>query len=526
MQTLLLPSRERGAAIAELLILVVSLSIALLLFFGGIFDSFQENETGMAANQALSLAGAGESLEPLVEFNPDGTISISDNYGASLQAFGNAVGKLANNLSGGTGGVLPNAAALIQYNSYNGSSHCDPDSGALVNNACAHEACDGSPSCCQKIRDSISELIPASCDQGIAYVAAVALRYNDPADTGATNKVSVGGFSARGGQGILVEPCFTAETPVLMQDGSWRAIADVEEGEKVVSLEAFSPLTQIETAKVVKALRTSSSEVILELNINGEYIRTTRTHPFYVSNREMWLNAGDIKVGDQVRSISGNDLPVLAARVLADREPVYNLALDGPHTYFVGSQGIWVHNLQLIDTPADIQEKNPFHIFNAPEPRHAPAPYLASGYGGDLGQAGGGGDVGYGGTGGSGGTGGTGGTGGSGGTGGVGGTGGSGGTGGAGGAGGDVGQAGNGQAGTGGGGGSFGGCSDYGTAGDGGGNVGGDLGEAGSGQAGTGGSGGSGGSGGTGGTGGGPDHFSVGDGQQNLQQGGGNSGNF
>ena len=79
--------------------------------------------------------------------------------------------------------------------------------------------------------------------------------------------------------------------------------------------------------------------------INGEEIITTETHPFYVKGKG-FINAGELKVGDELLDSSGNILLVDKFDVELTEKPtkVYNFQVEDFHTYFVGECGVWVHN--------------------------------------------------------------------------------------------------------------------------------------------------------------------------------------
>jgi hypothetical protein len=83
---------------------------------------------------------------------------------------------------------------------------------------------------------------------------------------------------------------------------------------------------------------------------NVETIRTTASHPFYVDGRG-WVEAGDLRAGEKALTPEGRYVTVISS--VSEPVPggltVYNLEVDGDHTYFVedghGAQSpVWVHN--------------------------------------------------------------------------------------------------------------------------------------------------------------------------------------
>lgn len=83
---------------------------------------------------------------------------------------------------------------------------------------------------------------------------------------------------------------------------------------------------------------------------NVETLRTTDEHPFYVQGKG-WLAAGALRAGDLVQETDGTWQRVLAStrEVHAGGVTVYNIEVDGDHTYFVEdgagpADAVWVHN--------------------------------------------------------------------------------------------------------------------------------------------------------------------------------------
>ncbi|MEF2680522.1 MAG: polymorphic toxin-type HINT domain-containing protein [Oscillospiraceae bacterium] len=84
---------------------------------------------------------------------------------------------------------------------------------------------------------------------------------------------------------------------------------------------------------------------LIHLVINGEEIITTETHPFYV-NKRGFVNAGELKVGDELLDSNGSILLLESTEIELTAEPtkVYNFQVKDFHTYYVGSLGVLVHN--------------------------------------------------------------------------------------------------------------------------------------------------------------------------------------
>ena len=76
---------------------------------------------------------------------------------------------------------------------------------------------------------------------------------------------------------------------------------------------------------------------------SGTEIRATDVHPVWSIDREDWVPAGKLELGELVDTLSG---PVAVASVEPlDRHPaVYNLEVHGEHVYRIAVDGVLVHN--------------------------------------------------------------------------------------------------------------------------------------------------------------------------------------
>ena len=74
----------------------------------------------------------------------------------------------------------------------------------------------------------------------------------------------------------------------------------------------------------------------------SETLRTTEEHPFWVPAIG-WVEAGSLTRGDAVE-VPGGCATVESVRFTPDLEAVYNFEVEGVHTYFVGANGVLVHN--------------------------------------------------------------------------------------------------------------------------------------------------------------------------------------
>jgi hypothetical protein len=78
----------------------------------------------------------------------------------------------------------------------------------------------------------------------------------------------------------------------------------------------------------------------------AEKVVSTDQHPFWVESLNRWVEAKDLKPGYRLETADHRDATVTETRTWSDVQRVYNLTVDGLHTYFVvgGGVSLLVHN--------------------------------------------------------------------------------------------------------------------------------------------------------------------------------------
>lgn len=142
--------------------------------------------------------------------------------------------------------------------------------------------------------------------------------------------------------------CFVAGTGVLTEDGL-KSIEGIVVGDLVVSRDEVTGETSLRPviALIAGAERQIWEVVVETVDAEGaarqETIGTTEEHPWRLVGGD-WAETAELYPGAELVTVSGGRAVVVSV-VRTDRvERTYNFEVEGFHTYFVGSDGVWVHN--------------------------------------------------------------------------------------------------------------------------------------------------------------------------------------
>lgn len=138
--------------------------------------------------------------------------------------------------------------------------------------------------------------------------------------------------------------CFVAGTPVATPEGL-RPIESLRPGDRVLARDGATGAVDF---KPVVRTYVTPSKPVLDVEITApdgavEILGVTAEHPFYVEGRG-WVRAGLLAFGERGVSSIGASVALGATMERDELVTVYNLEVEGFHTYFVGRTGVWVHN--------------------------------------------------------------------------------------------------------------------------------------------------------------------------------------
>jgi hypothetical protein len=133
---------------------------------------------------------------------------------------------------------------------------------------------------------------------------------------------------------------FAAETSVAMADGSSKPISKLRVGDMV---EAYDPSTGETGPHRVSAVMVNRDPATEHLGLDTGAVETTPNHPFYTTDRG-WIEAGQLRAGEHVRTATGSAATVLSFTVDAHPATMWDITVAGAHSFFVGSGEVLVHN--------------------------------------------------------------------------------------------------------------------------------------------------------------------------------------
>ncbi|WP_369356068.1 polymorphic toxin-type HINT domain-containing protein [Streptomyces sp. cg2] len=169
---------------------------------------------------------------------------------------------------------------------------------------------------------------------------------------------------------------FTPETPVLMADGTRKPIKDIQIGQRVLATDPDTGTTG--AWAVTDTIVGEGQKHLVEITIDSDgkagdstgTVNATEGHPFWVDNQGRWLDAKDLKAGDRLRTSRGDLREVVNTRAWTAVSKVYNLTVEGPHTYYVwaGAAAVLVHNSNNVCGVKALEDGDWQHIVD----RHRP----------------------------------------------------------------------------------------------------------------------------------------------------------
>ena len=118
---------------------------------------------------------------------------------------------------------------------------------------------------------------------------------------------------------------------------------------EVIAIDACPPVDPDDGTgrMIVTGTMSHPATNVLDISISGETkpLGTTDTHPIWSEDRQAFIHAGELHVGERLQRADGTITQI--TRITPHTGPpvmTYNLEVDGEHVYRVGEQGLLVHN--------------------------------------------------------------------------------------------------------------------------------------------------------------------------------------
>ena len=157
-----------------------------------------------------------------------------------------------------------------------------------------------------------------------------------------------GGNGGKPGSPPSCRHSFDPDIPVLMADGTTKAIDSIDEGEEVV---AHDPETGTTSAEQVVALHINQDTELTDLTVRTAdgrttVLHTTQHHPFWNVSLDEWTDAAGLEPGQHLLTADGDTADVVSVRNFTGTQTMRDLTVDTIHTYYViaGTTPILVHN--------------------------------------------------------------------------------------------------------------------------------------------------------------------------------------
>lgn len=140
----------------------------------------------------------------------------------------------------------------------------------------------------------------------------------------------------------------------------------VEGTATVTAVEPCPPLAS-GPGRVVVATINHLNGHVLELDLKGldAPLEATKEHPFYSLDRDAWVPAGRLKVGERLAT-AGGETTLTGVRRKPGTHRVYNLTVEYEHLYCVSEIGLLSHNAKICDGQNEGAKRGPKTDPNAP----------------------------------------------------------------------------------------------------------------------------------------------------------------
>ena len=146
--------------------------------------------------------------------------------------------------------------------------------------------------------------------------------------------------------------CFGAGTLVRTTDGP-RAIESIQVGDLLLSQNTMTGSMEFQP---VVAVYHNKPAATVRLAIGGDRIVATGIHRFWKAGKG-WTMARELKAGDRLRAVGG--VAEIQSVETDTVQPVFNLEVAGNRDFFVGRQGMLVHDNSFVQPVLEPFDRQP-----------------------------------------------------------------------------------------------------------------------------------------------------------------------
>jgi RHS repeat-associated protein len=192
----------------------------------------------------------------------------------------------------------------------------------------------------------------------LSWARSTMKRYDDAVEAAterAKKRLEAGGGSDA--PSCSIGNSFTAETKVVMADGSTKPISEVEPGDEVLATDEETGETV--ARKVVTGIEGTGARILVTISVDvdgdgttDDTVTATDGHPIWAADESdlsenpesgampgTWIDAIDLKSGQFLRTSAGTWTQITAIEVSAAHTTVYNLTVEEDHTFSVATAG-------------------------------------------------------------------------------------------------------------------------------------------------------------------------------------------
>jgi hypothetical protein len=133
--------------------------------------------------------------------------------------------------------------------------------------------------------------------------------------------------------------CFVAGTDIKISENTTKNIEDIKLNDEVMSFD--HNLSKSVKSRVVNLFK-RTCDTLAKVTLGGAVFLSSINHPFYANGE--YISAGNLHVGDSVLTLNNEYKYIEGLELIDTTVTVYNFEVENNHNYFIGEQGILVHN--------------------------------------------------------------------------------------------------------------------------------------------------------------------------------------